>query len=432
MARRAALVAAVTAAALLAFASPAAAAALDRAAEALRDDTVYVDRDAGEVLSATDAADLRALIQREAGGRVYVAFVPPEAVELGPEGDIAAFAGRLGEAVHRDGAYVVVAGEDAVALGDAPFERGQADALLDEAIADAGGEVLDGITLFVPRAGAVIFGEPPPAGAVDQDGDRGGAGRGWLVVLAVGAAGLLGWTVVRRRRAAAVERARFAEVREAVTDDHLALGEDVRALDAEVSMADADPRAAEHYHAALDQYERAGAILDRARTADDLEPATRALEEGRYDMAAARALLRGEPVPERRGPCFFDPRHGPSVREVEWAPPGGAARDVPACAACAIDVEEGREPASRGVRVGNAQVPHWAAPSYFAPMTYGYFGAGAVGLVGGLLLADAMAPDVAWGSGTNGDFADAETAAGDFAGGDFGGGDFGGGDFGGG
>ena len=34
-------------------------------------------------------------------------------------------------------------------------------------------------------------------------------------------------------------------------------------------------------------------------------------------------LLDGRKPPERRPPCFFDPRHGPSSRDVEWAPPGG-------------------------------------------------------------------------------------------------------------
>ena len=39
------------------------------------------------------------------------------------------------------------------------------------------------------------------------------------------------------------------------------------------------------------------------------------------------------PLPAKRPPCFFNPAHGPSSQNVEWAPPGGVARDVPACPA---------------------------------------------------------------------------------------------------
>jgi hypothetical protein len=40
----------------------------------------------------------------------------------------------------------------------------------------------------------------------------------------------------------------------------------------------------------------------------------------------ARARPDGYQPRERRPPCFFDPRDGPSVRSVPWAPPGGAPR----------------------------------------------------------------------------------------------------------
>ena len=77
------------------------------------------------------------------------------------------------------------------------------------------------------------------------------------------------------------------------------------------------------YEAALGAYERASAAVDRARTPQELEPVGAAVEEGRYAMASARARLEGKEPPERTPPCFFDPRHGPSAREVEWSPPYG-------------------------------------------------------------------------------------------------------------
>lgn len=64
----------------------------------------------------------------------------------------------------------------------------------------------------------------------------------------------------------------------------------------------------------------------------------------------------GEPLPDRREPCFFDPRHGPSVRDVSWAPPSGVARTVAVCAADARRLEGGQPPAVRQVRVGDRYV----------------------------------------------------------------------------
>src|SRR6476659_5206143 len=75
------------------------------------------------------------------------------------------------------------------------------------------------------------------------------------------------------------------------------------------------------------------AWYDRATHPRQLEALPTPREEGRYRMTSAEAILAGHQPPERRAPCFFDPRHGPSARDVEWAPPGGTSRKVPACEA---------------------------------------------------------------------------------------------------
>jgi len=182
--------------------------------------------------------------------------------------------------------------------------------------------------------------------------------------LVVAALAFLGFRTFRRRR---VQQDETGDVREAARDDLVALADDVRELEQRVA---GNPAAKRDYEAALEQYSRASSSFDRARSAQQLAPVAKALEEGRYLMASAEARLEGLQPPERRPPCFFDPRHGPSVRDVEWAPPGGQPRLVPACAACALRVEEGEEPESRQVLVGGAMTPYWAA----GPMFGGYFG----------------------------------------------------------
>src|SRR5918996_374258 len=76
------------------------------------------------------------------------------------------------------------------------------------------------------------------------------------------------------------------------------------------------------------------------RREDEVAPVRKlAFEDGRHAIACVRARVAGEPLPTRRPPCFFDPRHGPSVADVPYVPPDGVERDVPACA---LDVERVR------------------------------------------------------------------------------------------
>jgi hypothetical protein len=222
----------------------------------------------------------------------------------------------------------------------------------------------------------------------------------------------------------------------------IALADDVQNLEQPV---ESNANAKREYDAALENYDQATHAYDRAKRAKELEAVAGALEEGRYHMTAAQALLDGKQPPERRPPCFFDPRHGPSTRDVEWAPPGGTTRKVPACEADAQAVERGNEPASRQVLVGGRSVPYWNAPPYFGPWAGGYFMPfGGMGFLSGLFVGELLGGAYggwgygSWaGSGSSGGFGSWSDAGGggssDFGGGmDFGGGDFGGGGGGGG
>ena len=123
----------------------------------------------------------------------------------------------------------------------------------------------------------------------------------------------------RRRQARAKQ---LAAVKEAAREDLVALADDVAELEDDVER---DPDAKEDYLLALEQYALASERFDRARTPEQLEPVAKALDEGRYLMTRAKARLEGRALPERRLPCFFDPRHGPSVNDVLFTPPGGEA-----------------------------------------------------------------------------------------------------------
>jgi hypothetical protein len=202
---------------------------------------------------------------------------------------------------------------------------------------------------------------------------------GGLVVLVIVLLAIVGVVVLTRRsterRALEQQRAELEPVQKLAFEDITALGEQLQALDLDLAGRELGPGENADYQRALDAYESAKTAADAMTRADDVRHVTQILEDGRYAIACVRARVAGEPLPTRRPPCFFDPRHGLSVTDVPWTPPGGATRDVPACALDAERVRAGAEPDSRMVMVGAQRVPYWQGGRAYAPYATGYFGA---------------------------------------------------------
>ena len=399
---------------------------LSEAAQALRDDPLYVRPAAERALSEREQARLRDLIAESGAGPMYIAVLPASARDEAG-GDPTAALREIARELREPGVYAAVIGDSfrAGSVGvDVPAGQLAGEAL-DAHASDGTYSVL---AEFVRRVADVR------AGGGSRGG--GGGGGGFPVVLLLLLALPLGVFALSRRRqrirAEQSARAELDEVKQVARQDLVALGDDIRALDLDVEMPDADPEGRAHYGQAVERYTQAEQALDHARRPEDIERVTSALEEGRWAMSAAKAELAGGDAPERRPPCFFDPRHGPSVGEVEWAPPGGQPRPVPVCAADLQHVRDGIDPEARQVPVGGQMVPYWQAGPAYGPWAGGFFGGGLLpglfigsmlgggfGMFGGTAADEAFASEADFGGG---DF-------GDFGGGDFGGGGFGGGDF---
>ncbi|GAB3556956.1 hypothetical protein GCM10027344_03780 [Spelaeicoccus albus] len=135
------------------------------------------------------------------------------------------------------------------------------------------------------------------------------------------------------------------------------------------------------YDSARESLDAAATLLAKASGPAEIRRVTECLERGRYSVMCVRARLSGKQLPARRPPCFFNPQHGPSAGDVDWAPPGSQPRPLPACADDALHVAVGAPPDIRTVLVGTGtlSVEYWRAGSAFAGYVTGYFGAYAAG-----------------------------------------------------
>lgn len=171
----------------------------------------------------------------------------------------------------------------------------------------------------------------------------------------------MAWNPFRKAREAreleleAADRWRVA--RKLADDDVTNLGEQLADLHVDTLASELDDEAAHHYRRALEHYEQAKDKVRDSTTAEDILGADQLLADAHYHRAAVLALEADEPLPERRAPCFFDPRHGPSMRDVQWTPPSGVARTVAVCASDARRLEGGEAPKIRMIRIGDRHVP---------------------------------------------------------------------------
>ncbi|MFJ3163349.1 hypothetical protein [Streptomyces kanasensis] len=412
------------------------------AADALRQGPVYVHPAAAGQLPAPAAEALERKII--AADKPLMVAVLPDTPEF-PE-----------ETLLRDLRTLTgVTGVYAVRLGDA-FDAGadravlapQAVANLVSAVRGPGVDATSELNAFVDQALPQARGSAPSSWeGVPGDGAPVGGLITIGVLLAAAVAAVSLTTVRTRTRKRAEEREALEKLRVVVDEDITAYGEELDRLDFHPAEPSADDAMRSDYERSLDAYDRAKQLMARARHPHDVRGVTEALADGRFALAVLAARREGRPLPERRAPCFFDPRHGPSVKDLPWAPHGGTPREVPVCAADESSVKAGQDPQSRQVATAHGPRPYWEAGPAYGPWAGGYYGGALLpGLLIGTMLGTTLATPAyageygggAYDSFAGGDFSGADYNPSDFGGGfgsgggDFGGGMGGGGDFGGG
>ena len=368
------------------------------AAKALQRDPVYVDPGARKAIPAGSVKTLRDRL-RQADTPVYVAVLPSAALkEAGGNPD--RLAAEIAAALGRGGTVAVAAGTSTGA-GSNTLDPGVATTAVRAAARAHHGD-LAGIMLdFVGRADAA-------AAAADKPLWRTVWGKPLVRPIALVIGGLILVTLAdvvvvnmtRRRRKGRTSG--FSDVRTLAREDIVALGDDLRNLDVGLEAESDNPHALRDYARAYESFQQAVEAFERAGNPNDFAPVSTALEAGRYYMTLARARFEGIETPQRRPPCFFDTRHGPSVDDVGWMPQGGPPRPVPACHTCMWNIANGTEPGARQVAAGGRKMPFYDAPPHFESWFAGYFGGAAASLVDGFPLGRALDDGYAGGLNTFG------------------------------
>jgi hypothetical protein len=401
----------------------------------LAGDSVYNDPAAENSLSSSEVSDLTTQI-RATGVPIFIAVLPDSAKGGGTVDDtLVAFKSAVG----LGGVYAVIAGNQF----RAGSTKGSASDLATQAFQQQKGNgVFAVLSSFVSLTGD-RFGSSGSSSGSSGSSDSGSSTVG-MVILGVLLflffgffAVVIGVIVFVVRRSNKKKAQELADVRKAVDADITEYGERLGSFS--LNDPDWDDATRADMQRALDSYDRAKTATAGMRSAADAVNVTTALEDGRYALACVEARLAQQALPERRPPCFVDPRHGPSVADVDWSPPGLTPRAVPMCAACKVAVESGQQPQGMLVTSGGTTQPYWQAGPAYAPYARGYyspFGDVMTGVMVGTMLSGMWSSpayaqptqEQGWtDGGSGGGWSFDGGGGGDFGGGGFGGGDFGGG-----
>ncbi|MFE7355088.1 hypothetical protein ACFU8Q_18290 [Streptomyces sp. NPDC057543] len=390
-------------------------------AQALRKSPVYVDPAAAAQLSPGQAAALTKKI-KDADKPVFVAVLPRTPAY--PEQNLLT---TLRADTGITGVYAVRLGNGFNAGADPRVMSTRAVQNLTAAVKTPGTDTdaATQLNAFVDRAVEQARGRAPASWGGSSAGSGPSSAVGLITTAAILVLGAgTAYTIFRRnrKRKESEERAALDKLRRVVDEDITAYGETLDRLDFHPAEPGADDAMRADYERALDSYESAKTRMSRARRPSDVRAVTQALEDGRFSLSVLQARRTGAEPPARRPPCFFDPRHGPSVADARWSPSGGTAREVPVCAADEIRLREGEEPLSRTVDTGDGRRrPYWEAGPAYGPWAGGYFGGGLLpGLLAGTVLGSMLSSPAYADEYGGGDFG----SGGDWSGGDFSGSDF--------
>lgn len=248
-------------------------------------------------------------------------------------------------------------------------EAGAASALYDDAALDRAFDTAFSTTGdtyvrdFEQVAGTLSQTTGPPEGQTDGS-SGGGFSFVWIVALAV-----IGYFVYRmwanNRQDDRATGRRLNEARAELEDQVAVVANQILELSDRPDLA-SNAAATAHFRTASEIFRSAETRLVAASAPAEYAALSDDLDDARWELAAAEALLEGRPVPDRPEeahpePCFFDPTHGAGIEEATLRTPAGE-RTVKVCRADADRLRAGEHPEPRSVTVDGKAVPAPKAP----------------------------------------------------------------------
>lgn len=280
------------------------------------------------------------------------------ALDATPDGGADLLADRLLDAVPSIETVVVLTADEAGAAS-VLYDDAAVDRAFDAAFATTGDTYRRD---FEQVAGVLSQTTGPP---VSGDGSPGG-GIPVLWILAVAAIGYVGYRMwANSRQDQRTAGRRVTEARAELESQVAAVANQILELSDNPELS-SHPEATAHFRRASDMFRSAEARLAGADTAAEFASLADDLDDARWELAAADALLSGRPVPDRPAddhppPCFFDPTHGAGVEEATLRTPAGD-RIVRVCRTDAERLRRGEHPEPRTVTVDGKAVPAPKAP----------------------------------------------------------------------
>lgn len=311
---------------------------------------------AAEAGTSVDVNELEALVDRVDAPTRNLYFV---LLASDPAGGNDLFAADL-LALQIEGTVVVISPQE-IGATSTDFDDDVLDGAIDGAWDEF--EALDDVGAFEAFAGAL----PSSTGSAEPEQSSGGGG-GFLIIVAVvvGGIGFLLWRNSKRERA--VAEGRLDEAKAELTGQLDVIANEILDLSDRVTVAEHDAALA-YFRQANDTYSEVSEAAGTATSLAALEELSDRLDQARWQLEAAEALIEGREVPPepegRPAHCFFDPAHRAGVEEAEIRTPAGS-KVVGVCRDCAAKLRKGETPTPRSINVGGRPVP---APR--APRSYG-------------------------------------------------------------
>ncbi|MEX1004596.1 MAG: hypothetical protein WD990_11300 [Acidimicrobiia bacterium] len=265
---------------------------------------------------------------------------------------------------------IVVLTEDEAGAASVVHGDEALDAAFDEAFATTGDSYLrdfEQVAVALGSAGGptvTVPGQVTTPGTVPSSDTGGGFSIFWLI--AIGVIAYIAFRMWKNGQddEGAVGR-RFAEAKREIEAQVAVVANQILELSDRPDLA-SHSSATEHFRRATEMFGSAESRLREAATMASLEALADDLDDARWELAAAEALLDGRPVPDRPEeahpePCFFDPTHGAGTEEAELSTPAGT-RTVKVCRMDAERLRKGEHPEPRSVTVDGRAVPAPTAP----------------------------------------------------------------------